>query len=158
MKIVLATDGSEYSKDAAEETCRMFMHSEKLEINVVSVYDTIYPLSTSPYIIQADFYEQMEQMAKDKADTAASETEDLIRQLCPSAVITSTVLAGRSPSQNIIEVAEQWKPALIVVGSHGRGFWGRLTLGSVSDAVVHHAPCSVLVVRGKSLGEETDDQ
>lgn len=47
----------------------------------------------------------------------------------------------------IIETAKEWEADLIVVGSHGRGFWGRLTAGSVSDSLVHHAPCSVLVAR-----------
>jgi nucleotide-binding universal stress UspA family protein len=37
---------------------------------------------------------------------------------------------------------------LIVVGTHGRGRVGRLVLGSVSDHVVRHAPCPVLIVRG----------
>lgn len=60
--------------------------------------------------------------------------------------IETEVRAG-APDQVILEIAKEWKPDLIVVGSHGRGFWGRLTLGSVSDSIIHHAPCSVLVVR-----------
>jgi len=52
-----------------------------------------------------------------------------------------------APSRMIIESATNWGADLIVVGSHGRGFWGRVMLGSVSDAILHHAPCSVLVVR-----------
>ena len=52
-----------------------------------------------------------------------------------------------APDEVILETAKQWKPDVIVVGSHGHGFWGRLTLGSVSDSLIHHAPCSVFVVR-----------
>jgi nucleotide-binding universal stress UspA family protein len=59
----------------------------------------------------------------------------------------STMVVKGSPERELIDVATEWRADLIVVGSHGRGFWGRLTLGSVTDAVVHHAPCSVLVVR-----------
>ncbi len=57
------------------------------------------------------------------------------------------------PGQAIVEIAEDWHSDLIVVGSHDRGFWSRALLGSVSDAVVHHAPCSVLVVEGWSQRE-----
>ena len=47
-----------------------------------------------------------------------------------------------------IEEAQNWGADLIIVGSHGYGFWSRALLGSVSNAVINHAPCSVLVVRG----------
>jgi nucleotide-binding universal stress UspA family protein len=60
--------------------------------------------------------------------------------------ISSDVLIG-SPESRIVEMADEIKPDLIVVGSHGYSGWERLLLGSVSDAVVHHAPCSVMVVR-----------
>ena len=71
----------------------------------------------------------------------------MIRDAFPDGefVVNTEVLRG-PPDQQIIEKAKEWKADLIVVGSHGRGFWGRL-LGSVSNGVVHHAPCSVLVVR-----------
>lgn len=59
--------------------------------------------------------------------------------------LTTEVIRGY-PDKAIIDAAMEWKADLIVVGSHGRGFWGRL-LGSVSNGVVHHATCSVLVVR-----------
>ena len=46
-----------------------------------------------------------------------------------------------------VETAEEFGSDLIIVGSHGYSRWERLLLGSVSQSVVHHAPCSVLVVR-----------
>ncbi len=53
------------------------------------------------------------------------------------------------PKESIVEEAQKWSADLIVLGSHGYGFWERMLLGSVSNAVVHHAPCSVLIVRNK---------
>jgi nucleotide-binding universal stress UspA family protein len=47
----------------------------------------------------------------------------------------------------IVEEAERWGADLIVMGSRGLGAWNRLLLGSVSSAVVHHAKCSVEIVR-----------
>jgi nucleotide-binding universal stress UspA family protein len=51
------------------------------------------------------------------------------------------------PGESIIEAAMAESADLIVVGSHGRGTVGRFLIGSVSDHVVRHAPCPVLVVR-----------
>ena len=47
----------------------------------------------------------------------------------------------------ILDEAESWRADLIVVGSHGYRAWERFLLGSVSQAVVSHAKCSVEVVR-----------
>lgn len=47
----------------------------------------------------------------------------------------------------ICSVAAEEGVDLVVLGTHERGRWSRLWFGSVSDHVVHHAPCPVLVVR-----------
>jgi nucleotide-binding universal stress UspA family protein len=52
-----------------------------------------------------------------------------------------------SPKQVIVEQAEQWGADLIVMGCHGFGPVKRFLLGSVSQAVAVHAPCSVEIVR-----------
>jgi len=49
--------------------------------------------------------------------------------------------------ESIVEAAEAEAADLIVVGTHARGAVGRLFLGSVSDHVVRHARCPVMVVR-----------
>ncbi len=46
----------------------------------------------------------------------------------------------------ICEQAKSWQADLVMVGSHGRKGLGEMLLGSVSNYVMHHAPCSVLVV------------
>ena len=60
--------------------------------------------------------------------------------------ISTKVLAGPA-ARAIVEEAEAWKAEMIVVGSHGRGFWKRALLGSVSNRIVDHAHCAVLTVR-----------
>ncbi len=50
-------------------------------------------------------------------------------------------------ADRIVEVAEEGDYDLIVIGSRGLSPLGRFLLGSVSDRVVHHAHCSVTVVK-----------
>ena len=58
----------------------------------------------------------------------------------------------------ILDEAESWGADLIVLVSHGYGPLKRFLLGSVSQAVVSHAKCSVEVVRCVSVDETAKDQ
>ena len=60
--------------------------------------------------------------------------------------VTTAVVEG-DPRTALIDGASQWHADLIMVGSHGRTGLNRLLMGSVSDAVASHAPCSVQIVR-----------
>ena len=51
------------------------------------------------------------------------------------------------PADALLDVAEQEKAGMIVVGNRGMHGSRRFLLGSVPDKVSHHAPCSVLIVR-----------
>ncbi|MBV9455368.1 MAG: universal stress protein [Rubrobacter sp.] len=51
------------------------------------------------------------------------------------------------PDVEIVRLAEELEAGLIIVGSRGSGPFKRDALGSVSESVVRHAPCPVLVVR-----------
>ena len=54
-------------------------------------------------------------------------------------------------ARTICDIASTLHVDAIVVGSHARGSLGRLLLGSVSEYVVRHAPCAVLVVRERDV-------
>ena len=60
--------------------------------------------------------------------------------------VTPALVEG-DPKSQIIDTANEWHADLIVLGSHGRSGLNRFLMGSVSDAVVRHAHCSVEVVR-----------
>jgi nucleotide-binding universal stress UspA family protein len=58
-----------------------------------------------------------------------------------------------SPGKQICQMAEDWQADAIVLGRRGNLGLKELWLGSVSNYVVHHAPCSVLVVQGTEVAE-----
>lgn len=62
---------------------------------------------------------------------------------------TTAEAAVGSPARELVRKADEWKPDLIVVGSHGRSAAERLVLGSVSQGVLTYARCSVRVARGR---------
>ncbi len=51
-----------------------------------------------------------------------------------------------NPAHNICDLAQTWSADLILVGSRGRTGIKEMFLGSVSNYITHHAPCSVLIV------------
>lgn len=52
-----------------------------------------------------------------------------------------------NPGQLLCEVAQDWSADLIVVGRRGRSGLSEALLGSVSNYVLHHAPCAVLIIQ-----------
>jgi nucleotide-binding universal stress UspA family protein len=58
------------------------------------------------------------------------------------------------PAQAILRAASRLKSGLIVMTSHKKGFLPRLLLGSVTETVAKHAPCSVLIMKPAAVGTE----
>ena len=153
MKILLATDGSDYSATAARKCRELISGVSKAQIKIVTVIDNFTPMATEPFVTSQEFLANMESQMRENAEGAVASAEEILLDGGKTPDIKTEILLG-SPKKMIIREAEKWKPDLIVVGSHGHGFWERAVLGSVSSAVVHRAKCSVLVV--KSGGDQSD--
>ena len=145
MKILLATDGSKQS-DAAIDFLRSFSFKQSDEIKIISVVDMAVPMAIDIYGGYLPDTTELEKTAREHAAKILSETCEKLEGICKNMTVTSEVLYG-SPESRIVETAEESGTDLIIVGSHGYSRWERLLLGSVSQSVVHHAPCSVMVVR-----------
>jgi nucleotide-binding universal stress UspA family protein len=146
MKILLAVDGSPCSEAAVDEVASRPWPSDS-ELRVVTAFEI--PLSPTPeaWAIQPEYYDQMERAVHEQTQKVVDVTcARLKKALGQPMNVTGQALQG-APQSAILEEAERWKADLIVVGSHGYGTWHRLVLGSVSQAIVLHAKCSVEVAR-----------
>ena len=125
------------------------------EIKIISVVDMALPLAIDIYGGYLPDTSVLEDAARAQSAKVVDDTIGKLRDLFgdKNVAITSDVLFG-SPEGRIIETAEEMAADLIVIGSHGYKRWERLLLGSVSDSVVHHAHCSVLIVRSPAAGGE----
>jgi len=144
MKILVATDGTKYG-DAAVHMLGNFTLDGDDEVKVVCVIDLALPMAVDIYGGYLPDTSDFEKGAGENASKIVNQAVDRIREF-GATNISSEVLFG-TPDGRIVETAEEMAADLIIVGSHGYKQWERLLLGSVSDSVVHHAHCSVLVVR-----------
>jgi nucleotide-binding universal stress UspA family protein len=139
--ILIAVDDSPLAAEAAKVGVQL-AESLGAAVGFINVFDP----SVGPGAIwglPADRTAQMsEQAGKDLIATFRNRTA------VPSGV--REWIEPGMPASKIVEVAKKWPADLVVVGSHGRGNVGGFLLGSVSQAVLHHAPCAVLVVRSEA--------
>lgn len=153
MKILLATDGSA-DADLAAWFLAHLPHDEPLELDVLSVlfFAPIAPVTTlterwTPHTLS------------EERRLEAEKNLDKVEQKFQGAnVSVQRHIAEGHIGKTIIEHAEKLKSDLIVLGAQGHSAIARLLLGSVSDFVATHAPCSVLVVRDTGLREENHRQ
>jgi nucleotide-binding universal stress UspA family protein len=148
MKIILSIDGSRFGEEAVNFCKELFGPHEGAEIKVLSVIQRLEPLGIAVAAGAAPYYAQVQNFSGDQAKEFVHSAAGALREALTGKdfEITEEVLSG-SISREIVKTAEEWGADLVIVGSHGGGYWERTLLGSVSDSVVHLAPCSVLVVR-----------
>lgn len=145
MRILFATDGSEYSAAGARSIATRPWPAGSL-VRIVSSAVLSFP-AVDPSYGTAVLNEQIRELSIRQAKEAVAEATDI---LAPSGLATSSELLLGSPKSRIIDEATEWKADLIVVGSHGRRGMARVLLGSVSEAIAMRAHCSVEVIRERA--------
>ena len=145
-KILLATDGSKEAELAFASAADL---SEKTGSELHVVYVGHMPLvsyeSPGATTLDPDLHRRMQDGAQKEARTKLDEQ---LQQVGESGEEVAGVHArlGR-PDAEIVGLADELGAGLIVLGSRGLGPLRRALMGSVSDSVVRHAHCPVLVVR-----------
>lgn len=155
MKILLAIDGSLCSDTAVEEVARRPWPEGTL-VKVLTVLETPMPPTPETWAVPLNYFEEVEAALRKQGQSIVNRAIQKLKS--NKALSADAVLAPGSPRPVILDEAESWGADLIVLGSHGYGALKRFLLGSVSQAVVSHAKCSVEVVRCPHVDETGKDQ
>ena len=151
-KILLATDGSKEA-ELATQTAVDLAQKTGSELHVVHVFGItpwypVYPEGTDfdetaleDPLVEVDLQRISEQQARELLDKEVEKVRSV-----GGTVARAHLREGGAP-QEIVGLAEEIGAGLVVMGSRGEGGIRRALTGSVSDSVVRHAHCPVLVVR-----------
>jgi len=145
-KLLLPTDGSEYSEKAGEHAI-WIADKSFAEIIVLNVIDTYYLGKLPPLdlrnVLEENLWEEgknavkkfLEQLEKDQCDG-----------FCKNVKLTTEIKKGK-PAEEILKIIDKENIDLVVIGASGKHAITKFLEGSVTERVVRSAKCSVLVVK-----------
>ncbi len=142
--ILVAVDFSEHS-DAAADAAATLAKQLGAEVHVVHAFDLRIPMLT-PYevAIPEPYIEESREAAVAKLSAVAKKIQD-------EGIRVESHMAEAPPARAIANAAEQVGADLIVIGTRGHTGVKHLLLGSVAEATMRHAPCSVWAVKLKGV-------
>ncbi len=153
-KILVAIDLAETNKSAFNTALSVAQatRAELMLLNVISGDKNNYP---NPFIYSGYEYDPLDEslftIYQEQWERFKQRGEELLRSLVEEA--TSAGVNAQftqdfgHPGRTICDFAQTWSADLILIGSRGLSGVKEMFLGSVSNYVSHHAPCSVLIVR-----------
>src|SRR5918995_444860 len=147
-KILLATDGSDEAALAARTAVDIAQKTDS-ELHVVYVGSSLEYVGMGPPQIADIPAPAQEQLSAEARELLDAEVEQV---KAAGGTVAQAHLGIGAPAREIVELAEKLNVGLVVIGSRGRGGISRPLRGGVSDSVVRHAHCPVLVVRGGESG------
>jgi universal stress protein A len=157
MKILLPMDDSDCSAAALLAVVRQFQPQDA-EVRVMHVDE--WPKGMPVSLAFAEGHEAAHHILavhQEQRQRSRDVMACAVRRLTAAHFKASSELRDGDARREILAAAAEWRPDVVVMGSHGRNGLQRFLLGSVSDSVVRHAPCSVEVVRtpnGSASGGE----
>ena len=144
-KILLATDGSRDAQLAASTAVDLAkaFDSELHIVTVVPGYPSHDPAYPSYRVRTPEVAEDLRKQAQEVLEDQAKKIEQAGGEVAQRHLR----VAERNRADEIVRVAEELRAGLIVLGSRGWGGVSRALMGGVSELVVRHAHCPVMVVR-----------
>lgn len=134
-KILLATDASESSEAATARALGLAQaYGSKLQVLAVMEFP-------------AQLYGEAP-VSDDWRDRLLAYVEGIAAQAKSLNIPATGLVLEGTPYKAIVDLAQKEKSSLIVMGAHGHTGLKRLLMGSVTERVIGHAPCPVLVVKG----------
>jgi len=148
MNILIALDDSKFSEAAANALIAQ-VKTNDTEVHLLHVLEA-FPVAMAEKMGSKDFpdFSGARQALRDQARELLTKAAEKFRT---AGFKTTTHLVEEDDARDVVlDHAERWPADVIVVGSHGRKGINRILMGSVSEAVVRHARCSVEIVRNRS--------
>lgn len=146
-RVVLGVDRSEGATRAAG-WLREFPLPADCEVRLVTMLPNLREIAHEHVLIQPPLAEHTMPLDQWQREQASTHLQEVAAAFHDAGKQTVTEIRSADAAPGLIDVATDEGADLIVVGSHGGGALERFLLGSVSQQVLTHAPCSVLVVRG----------
>jgi nucleotide-binding universal stress UspA family protein len=143
-KILLATDGSEEARLAAQAAAELSKDTGS-EVHVAYVVPSPAELR-GHHLYSEEVMRSVIEQAEGEAHALLDEQAERIRS--GGGKVAETHLRTGRPDKEIVRLSEDLEAGTIVIGSRGLGALSRALMGGVSDSVVKHAHCPVFVVRG----------
>lgn len=145
--ILVAADGSREATLAAQSAAHL-AHETRSELHIVYVRPRRMPTHPGhflgPEVAEHPRQREQELLERKAQRILDAQVEEI--EAAGGSVAQTHVVIGK-PAEEIVALGEELGAGLIVIGSRGRGGLRRALIGSVSDSVVRHAHCLVLVVR-----------
>ena len=151
-KILVAVDNSSISQEAFRKALSLAkVLSSNLHLIHVIVPVTQEYQDASLIAFSGGFYPGgMDEVVKETWSTLEKDGLSLLQDFCEQAqqagIVAEFTQKIGQPEREIVEFAKEWGADLIAIGSHGRRGLNEFVLGSVSNYVLHHVSCSVLLI------------
>ena len=142
-KILLATDGSEEARQAAQAAAELSKDTGS-EVHVTYVLPSPRELR-GHHTYSKEVMKSVLEQAEGDAQSFLEEQAEQIR--ASGGKVAETHLQTGEPDKEIVRLSEELGAGTIVIGSRGLGAVRRALMGGVSESVVRHAHCPVFVVR-----------
>lgn len=147
MHVLIATDGSQQSLDAARH---LMSFADPAAIDDIAVLAVVSPLAAVPFANEGETgREELEDISFRRAAERATLT--IADELDAWGATTTTHVRGGSPAGEIVKAARELGSGLIVMASRS-SLTEAVLMGSVAHRVLNHAPCPVLVHRQPAKG------
>jgi nucleotide-binding universal stress UspA family protein len=149
IRLLIGNDGSPEGEGAVNEVCRRSWPAGT-EVRVVSAAQTLAPVDAEIFTLAAGSMLASDTFLRSNAEErrrCAGVAEHSVRKLAHAGLEASFAVEDSAPEEILIRQARTWNADAIFAGARGLGLVDRFVLGSVSSALVAHAPCTVEVVR-----------